>query len=376
MRPSTTPSTSTSTPAARAAVTTTARVEHGGRPAPDEADRRRKHERVITLLESRGAHSLILRSAAAISWYLDGSRVHVSLAADPIVAVVVSLDDAWLVATSNEVDRLRTEELPDIRIVTVPWHPPIGSVLPSGHGVLEESEVAEGIRAVRASLLPAEIARFRSLGREATTSLEALVEGVEESWTERAVAAEAASGLVAAGIDPLVLLVAGSERLAHRHPLPTEGELGARAMVVVCGRRDGLIVNVTRWFDAGGAPAEPFASDMRRIRAVERAYLDATVPGASLGGILRIGSAAYAEQGFAPDEWTKHHQGGAAGYAGRDPRATPGATDEVQLWQAFAWNPTAPGVKVEETVLVTPSGLEVLTTSAAKAADVEAPVAG
>lgn len=370
MRPSTTPSTSATN------LPSPADVEHGARPAPDEADRRRKHERVIALLEARGAHSVILRSAAAISWYLDGSRVHVSLAADPIVAVVVSLDDAWLVATSNEADRLRTEELPAIRIVTVPWHTPIGSVLPAGHGVLDESDVAEGVRAVRASLLPAEIARFRSLGRETTTSLEALVERVDESWTERAVAAEAASGLVAAGIDPLVLLVAGSERLAHRHPLPTDGQLGARAMVVVCGRRDGLIINVTRWFDAGGAPAEPFASDMRRIRAVERAYLDATVPHASLGDILRIGSAAYAEQGFAPDEWTKHHQGGAAGYAGRDPRATPDATDEVQLWQAFAWNPTAPGVKVEETVLVTPSGLEVLTTSAPQAAGVTALVAG
>jgi Xaa-Pro aminopeptidase len=104
---------------------------------------------------------------------------------------------------------------------------------------------------------------------------------------------------------------------------------------------------------------------MQRIRAVERAYLDATVPGASLADILRTGSAAYAEQGFDADEWTRHHQGGAAGYAGRDPRATPEATDVVQLWQAFAWNPTAPGVKVEDTVVVTPDGVEVLTTSTA-----------
>lgn len=343
---------------------------------PDAADRRRKHERLVALLESRGAHTVILRSAAAISWYLDGSRVHVSLAADPIVAVVVELDGAWLAATSNEADRLQAEELPDIRIVTAPWHTPIGSLLPSGHGVLEETDVAEGLRAARASLLPAEVARFRALGQESASTLDAIVRGVDPSWTERAVAAELAASLVAAGIDPLVLLVAGHDRLAHRHPLPTDRPLGSRAMLVACGRRDGLIVNLTRWFDDGGSPAEPFAADMVRIRAVERAYLDATILGATLGDILRIGSAAYADQGFAADEWTRHHQGGAAGYAGRDPRATPGATDQVQLWQAFAWNPTAPGVKVEDTVLVTPHGIEVLTKAHVPATADAVPVAG
>lgn len=333
------------------------------RRGPDEADRRQKHDRLTALLAARGAHTVVLRSAAAITWYLDGSRVHVSLAADPIVAVVVTLDDAWLVATSNEADRLQAEELPDIRVTTVPWHTPITAALPSGSGVVEEAEVAQELRAARASLLPAERGRFRTLGREAASSLDALVADLDPSWTERRVAADLAARLTADGIDPLVLLVAGRDRLAHRHPLPTADRLGSRAMVVACGRRDGLIVNLTRWFDEGGAPAEPFATGMERIRAVERVFLDATVPGAVLADILRTGAEAYAAQGFATDEWTRHHQGGAAGYAGRDPRATPDATDVVQLWQAFAWNPTAPGVKVEDTVLVTPEGIEVLTTA-------------
>ncbi len=338
------------------------------RPGPDEDDRRRKHARLVDLLDAQGARVIVLRSAAAVGWYLDGARVHVSLAADPIVAVVVSHDDAWLVATSNEAERLQAEELPDIRVTTVPWHTPIDTVLPSGAGVLQESDVLAELRAARASLLPAELERFRSLGRETTAELETLIPRLDPSWTERAVAADLASRLVAAGIDPLVLLVAGQDRLAHRHPLPTDGPLGSRAMVVACGRRDGLIVNLTRWFDEGGAAPEPFATDMRRIRAVERAYLDATVPGATLADVFRAGTAAYAVQGFDPEEWTRHHQGGAAGYAGRDPRATLDTTDVVQPWQAFAWNPTAPGVKVEDTVVVTPDGVEVLTDAGAASA--------
>ena len=33
----------------------------------------------------------------------------------------------------------------------------------------------------------------------------------------------------------------------------------------------------------------------------------------------------------------------------------------MQVDQAFAWNPTAPGAKVEDTVLVRADGIEVLT---------------
>jgi hypothetical protein len=72
------------------------------------------------------------------------------------------------------------------------------------------------------------------------------------------------------------------------------------------------------------------------------------------------GTAAYAQQGFAADEWTRHHQGGMAGYAGRDPRAAPGVDVPLGSNVAFAWNPTAPGCKVEDTILSTATGFEVL----------------
>jgi len=90
-------------------------------------------------------------------------------------------------------------------------------------------------------------------------------------------------------------------------------------------------------------------------------------------------SSTYAASGFDADEWTKHHQGGPTGYAGRDPRATTLTTDAVVSSHAFAWNPSAPGAKVEDTVLVTESGIEVLTVDPAwptvEFAGVQRPVA-
>jgi antitoxin VapB len=90
--------------------------------------------------------------------------------------------------------------------------------------------------------------------------------------------------------------------------------------------------------------------------------LAATRPGADANDLYRIADDAYIAQGF-PGEIHKHHQGGACGYKTRDWVAHPASTETVQPHQAFAWNPTITGTKVEETCIVTASGIETITAS-------------
>lgn len=305
----------------------------------------------------RGDRALVLSSHEALGWYLDGVRTHVSLAGPPVLAIRVDEAGDTLFVADNEADRLIAEELlPEDaeRVVRVAWWiPPVVAATEAGEA-LTEADVALELRAARAVLLPAETARYRALGRD-TADAFSDVSGVLRSLSsERDAAALLADELVRQGIDPLVILVAGSDRLAHRHPLPTTGPLGARAMLVVCGRRHGLIANATRWLGEPGP-------DDDRILAVEAAFFAATTPGARLSDALMAGVAGYADAGFDALEWHRHHQGGPTGYAGRDPRATGAVPDLVHDGQAFAWNPTAPGAKVEDTVLVTAGGIEVLT---------------
>ena len=323
-------------------------------------DRPAKRARVLELLERQGASALVLRSHPAVSWYLDGARTHVSLAGDPVAAVVVRRDGDELRVFANEADRMLDEELgapSDLEVVRVPWHEPL---VPGGLAAIDEADAATDLRAARASLLPGELARYRALCREVAEVLTDAALAADPRDAERAVAARLAADLVERGIDPLVILVAGRARLAYRHPLPTGSPIGDRAMLVVCGRRFGLIANATRW--VRWSAADPVETDAaRRILHVEAAFLDATVPGATLGDAFAAGIAAYARHGFDADEWRRHHHGGAACYAGRDPRAVPGSADAVQANQAFAWNPTAPGAKVEDTVLAGDGGIEALT---------------
>lgn len=318
-------------------------------------DRIEKQDRVARVRRESGGAALVLTSHEAVSWYLEGVRTHVSLAGPPVLAVRAEESGDVLYVADNEADRMIAEELlpqDAERIVRVPWWIPPAAAAGEGEAV-PESQVAPRLRAARARMLPAERARYRSLGQETAEALTDVLSPVGPDRTERAVAAVASAELVARGIDPLVVLVSGVQRGAFRHPLPTAGLLGDRAMIVVCGRRDGLIANATRWVGA--------SVDEEPILGVERAFLEASVSGARLDEAFAAGTAAYASFGFDPEEWQRHHQGGPTGYAGRDPRATASTTDLLVEDQAFAWNPTAPGVKVEDTMLRTETGWEVLT---------------
>ncbi|WP_426625538.1 M24 family metallopeptidase [Leifsonia sp. McL0607] len=335
--------------------------------ATDEATARAaelevKLQRIRRLLDRRGAPAVALSSRESLAWLFGGARVTVPTNGDPVLSAVVSADDLTLHVYSNERERLLDEELPTPQTATVvdhPWFAPLPGTagqLPSG-GVLREADAVHDLRALRAPLLPIEAARYRALGEEVAAAVTRVATGARPEQTERAVAAALSRELVGLGAEPIVLLVAGRSRLGLRHPLPTEEPVGGRAMLVVGARRHGLIVNLTRWI--GSEPHSEGAD--ARLFEVEADAFEATRPGRTLAEILGDIATSYREHGFAADEWIRHHQGGPTGYAGRDPRATPVAADVAVAWQAFAWNPSAPRVKVEDTVLIGDRRPDVLT---------------
>ena len=99
----------------------------------------------------------------------------------------------------------------------------------------------------------------------------------------------------------------------------------------MCGRRHGLIANATRWVRWGDSPGRAAERDaQRRIHDVEAEFFTGTRIGATIAEAFGAGIDGYAVHGFGRDEWRRHHQGGAAGYAGRDPRGTRSVADLVQ----------------------------------------------
>ena len=62
-----------------------------------------------------------------------------------------------------------------------------------------------------------------------------------------------------------------------------------------------------------------------------------------------------------PDAIREHHQGGITGYLAREIVATPLTATELETGMAFAFNPSFQGVKLEDTFVLTPNGLENMT---------------
>ena len=93
---------------------------------------------------------------------------------------------------------------------------------------------------------------------------------------------------------------------------------------------------------------------------VNAALLNATRVGATSAQLFKVAQDAYAAQGF-PGEERFHHQGGPTGYGEREWVATPQGPEFVVNNQAFAWNPSIRGAKVEDTVLLRDGIIENLT---------------
>jgi hypothetical protein len=98
---------------------------------------------------------------------------------------------------------------------------------------------------------------------------------------------------------------------------------------------------------------------MRDDFEISTPELDGFVELAEAAGALADCRRFYAEEGF-PDAWREHHQSGITGYASREVVATPETRQSIEAGQVFAWNPSLPGAKAEETFVLTVNGLETI----------------
>jgi len=316
-------------------------------------DRETKLERIAAILDRHDAQAILLTTGENLAWLFDGARVAVPYGGAPVFNAVIGRDGrATVNVFANELDRVAAEEVDDVEFRSIPWH----ETLPTEGGLLD-TDVAAELRAARASLLPGERARYAELGADTAKAVTAALREATSGETERSLAARLACAVVGIGAEPVVMLVAGSSRLHHRHPLPTLAPLGMNTMVAVGARRHGLVASLTRWISFTGAH-DPNA---RTLYEVEADAFAATVPGRELRDVLADIAMSYEHHGLGADTWLGHHQGGPTGYLGRDPRATPTARELVVAGQAFAWNPSIRGGKVEDTVIVDEGGIDVLT---------------
>jgi len=132
-------------------------------------------------------------------------------------------------------------------------------------------------------------------------------------------------------------------------------------MLVLSGRCKGLVCSISRLMHFGPVPGD-LQNRIIAAAQVNATFIAHTQPGCRLSDVLAQGQQVYANAGF-PGEWQHHHQGGATGYEPREYLATPASTETVSSGQAFAWNPTIAGAKMEDTILVGAQSNEIITST-------------
>ena len=267
----------------------------------------------------------------------------------------------------------------------------------TGNIVSDDGSIGKNVHGelapLRALLTETEIEKYRRAGALAAESMMAVLDSIKPGDLETDIAARIiAEGSKRRALVP-VALVAADERIAlHRHPLPTvgplvNGSLEERAvkgyvMVVGCYMREGLVVSMTRFKQVGDLP-DYVPAAFERICGVDALMQEASVAGKTIGDVFAACQNGYATLGFPNNEWHNHHQGGLTGYAGRTIKGSPGvpypildqsyakkvkeiAGIDVSFGHAFAWNPSAKGVKSEDTFVLLPNGTQEIVTATPK----------
>jgi antitoxin VapB len=335
-------------------------------------DFNQKQERIQDLLAAHELDALLLNQISNFAWATCGAASYVNTAATTgVTALLITPAGRYLITNNIEATRLEQEE--DLKsqgweFRVGPWYEIHDTVAELSQGLQlgadgpypGATDLAAELTHLRANLTPEEGERFRALGRLCAEAMDSAIRAVRPGQTEYQIAGLLAHEAESRGMQAIVNLIATDERIfAFRHPLPTDKELERYAMLVLCGRKWGLVGSITRFVHFGR-----LSDELRRkaeaVAQVDAAFIVATRPERSLGEIFQHAMAAYAEADF-PDEWHLHHQGGPAGYEPREYVATPTSTDIVSVGQVYAWNPSITGTKSEDTILVGETTNEVLT---------------
>lgn len=339
-----------------------------------------KFDRVKKFLEEEKKDGLLLTQVRNVNWITAGLiNNQIVLNKDVGAASLLIMKDGgkFLLCNGSEAKRMMDEGLEKLGYVLIqyPWYEAnpikdvrdslIKSIAKGGKVVSDISFpgtelVSDKFKTLRYSLTDTEIDRYRWLGKQSTEAVVDVCNSIVPGMDEYEIEAMTANALRSRGILPTVLLTAVDERISkYRHALPGGAKLQKYAMINIVAEKWGMPIAVTRFVHFGPMPEE-LKTKFEKTAMVMTRYQLASVPGKPCAEIFEQCKTWYAEAGY-PKEWQLHHQGGAIGYDDREYVIYPGIKEVVRERQAFAWNPTITGAKVEDTFIAYKDHYEVVT---------------
>lgn len=329
-------------------------------------------ERLDAYLDANDLEAVWFARPNSFVWLTGGGDNVVDRTTDTGVAAAGYDGSGVTVVVDNiEAPRLRDEEVgDDVSFETFRWYgcsldDAVAAVSPSPAAADFEVPGMEAVEAspLRQPLTDGQVRTYQELAVDVADAVERVARETTPSDTELDVTAELRGALERRDVATPVVLVGGGERAqSYRHYTSQDHELGEYALLSVTAHRDGLFTSCSRTvaFD----PPDWLEARTHDAMRVEATALAATqtvgLEGGTAGDVFTAIQDAYAALGW-DGEWENHHQGGAAGYAGREWIATPTHDASVELPMAYSWNPTVQGAKSEDLHLVTEGAITPMT---------------
>jgi Xaa-Pro dipeptidase len=342
-----------------------------------------KQKRLNEFLDRHQLDGVLLGRRNNFAWITCGKDNRIVNSSPAGVASILATRDARVCLTNTiEAPRFRTEELAGtgIDVIDWPWYDAkaaqrvlkdvvagrkiaadVSDVGEFNHFDAGFSRLSDDFGELRWSLTSQEIDRYRDAARRTSVAIESACRRLTQGINEHEVSGILDEEIHHQKLNPIVNLIASDDRIEkYRHPIAADKKVQQYVMLVICSEFGGLITSMTR-FVSFVPLSDELKKKQQAVVNVDAAINFSTRPGTTLGEMFQVLQKAYADQGY-PYQWKLHHQGGSAGYNGREAVAVPGSSVTVRENQAFAWNPSITGVKSEDTILVSSAGIEFLTT--------------
>lgn len=338
-----------------------------------------KYDRINKFLSENKLDGILLTQVRNVYWITAGlANNQIVLNKDVGAASLLILKSGkkYLICNGAEAQRMMDESLKELgyELIQFNWYEanPVKDVrgeLIKQFGKIGSDvdfpgtiNVSEKFKPLRYSLNDYEVIRYSYVARMSTEAVAEVCMKIKPGMNEFEIETITANALRDRQIIPTVLLTAVDKRINnYRHALPGGAVLENYAMINICAEKWGMPIAVTRFVHFGPLPDE-LKTKLEKTAIVNAHYQEFTHPGVPASEIFEKMKEWYKSVGY-EGEWMLHHQGGAIGYDDREWVIYPGIKEVVQNNQAFAWNPTITGAKVEETMIVNENGFEVLTKS-------------
>ncbi len=249
--------------------------------------------------------------------------------------------------------------------LTVAEHSAIAEVFVGG-ALIADNDLVTRVQMIKSA---GEIARIREASQLKESVVARIIDGLKEGDTERSVAARLEYELKSAGADALSFdpIVAFGENSAMPHYMPGGRRLAKGDVVLIdCGcEKNGYCSDWTRTFAFGSIPGSWFEAIYDVTRKAQEGALEAIQAGKGCREVDAIARDIITEAGYGPR--FGHGLGHGIGVEVHEaPRMNPTASETLQAGMAITvepgiYLPGQGGVRIEDLVIVTEDGCDVLT---------------